>query len=471
MEILFAGRNLTVELNRKRLFSSKHGFAKNRFTEFFGLRKVKWRRSRNGTDNCLRRIKMSIEIKVPEMGESITEATIANWVKKEGERVEQDEVLVELETDKVTMEVPAPSAGVLQKINKKPGETVKIKEVIGLIDSASSSSSPSPSSTSPETAKTTSAPIVNNAGAVNETLPPAVRKLIDDNGLNPASIRGTGKNGQITKEDVLTAAANKATNVTAGPSTQPQPVKEIPKAIPAANRGNLPRENVVPMTKLRQTIANRLVSAQHNAAHLTTFNEVDMSAVMDLRNKYKDKFKDAHNIGLGFMSFFTKAAIGALKIIPAINAEIRGTDTVYKNYYDIGVAVGGPKGLVVPIVRDADLLSFAQIESEIARLANKVKDGKIELSEMEGGTFTISNGGIYGSMMSTPILNPPQSGILGLHNIVKRAVVVNDQIVIRPMMYLALSYDHRIVDGKEAVTFLVKVKEAIEDPTRLLLEV
>ncbi|EQA37009.1 dihydrolipoyllysine-residue succinyltransferase, E2 component of oxoglutarate dehydrogenase (succinyl-transferring) complex [Leptospira inadai serovar Lyme str. 10] len=414
---------------------------------------------------------MSIEIKVPEMGESITEATIANWVKKEGERVEQDEVLVELETDKVTMEVPAPSAGVLQKINKKPGETVKIKEVIGLIDSASSSSSPSPSSTSPETAKTTSAPIVNNAGAVNETLPPAVRKLIDDNGLNPASIRGTGKNGQITKEDVLTAAANKATNVTAGPSTQPQPVKEIPKAIPAANRGNLPRENVVPMTKLRQTIANRLVSAQHNAAHLTTFNEVDMSAVMDLRNKYKDKFKDAHNIGLGFMSFFTKAAIGALKIIPAINAEIRGTDTVYKNYYDIGVAVGGPKGLVVPIVRDADLLSFAQIESEIARLANKVKDGKIELSEMEGGTFTISNGGIYGSMMSTPILNPPQSGILGLHNIVKRAVVVNDQIVIRPMMYLALSYDHRIVDGKEAVTFLVKVKEAIEDPTRLLLEV
>ncbi|EPG74591.1 dihydrolipoyllysine-residue succinyltransferase, E2 component of oxoglutarate dehydrogenase (succinyl-transferring) complex [Leptospira fainei serovar Hurstbridge str. BUT 6] len=415
---------------------------------------------------------MSIEIKVPEMGESITEATIANWVKKEGERVEQDEVLVELETDKVTMEVPAPSAGVLQKINKKPGETVKIKEVIGLIDpTASASSSPSPSSSSPETAKTTSAPITSNTGTVNETLPPAVRKLIDDNGLNPASIRGTGKNGQITKEDVLTAVASKATNATVTAPVQSSPAKEIPKAIPAASRGNLPRENVVPMTKLRQTIANRLVSAQHNAAHLTTFNEVDMSAVMDLRNKYKDKFKDTHNIGLGFMSFFTKAVIGALKIIPAINAEIRGTDTVYKNYYDIGVAVGGPKGLVVPIVRDADLLSFAQIESEIARLANKVKDGKIELSEMEGGTFTISNGGIYGSMMSTPILNPPQSGILGLHNIVKRAVVVNDQIVIRPMMYLALSYDHRIVDGKEAVTFLVKVKEAIEDPTRLLLEV
>ncbi|TGK15136.1 2-oxoglutarate dehydrogenase complex dihydrolipoyllysine-residue succinyltransferase [Leptospira fluminis] len=410
---------------------------------------------------------MSIEIKVPEMGESITEATIANWVKKEGERVEQDEVLVELETDKVTMEVPAPSAGVLQKINKKPGDTVKIKEVIGLIDPAATASSTPPSSSS-QPAKTTPAPTSSNTGTTNETLPPAVRKLIDDNGLNPASISGSGKNGQITKEDVLNAIANKSSST---PAAVAAPAKEIPKAVPAASRGNLPRENVVPMTKLRQTIANRLVNAQHNAAHLTTFNEVDMSAVMDLRNKYKDKFKDAHNIGLGFMSFFTKAVIGALKTIPAINAEIRGTDTVYKNYYDIGVAVGGPKGLVVPIVRDADLLSFAQIESEIARLANKVKDGKIELSEMEGGTFTISNGGIYGSMMSTPILNPPQSGILGLHNIVKRAVVVNDQIVIRPMMYLALSYDHRIVDGKEAVTFLVKVKEAIEDPTRLLLEV
>lgn len=419
----------------------------------------------------LRRIKMSIEIKVPEMGESITEATIANWVKKEGERVEQDEVLVELETDKVTMEVPAPSAGVLQKINRKPGETVKIKEVIGLIDpSASAKSTPTASTPSPTN---TTAPTTASAGVQNDTLPPAVRKLIDDNGLNPVSISGTGKNGQITKEDVLNAIAIKqsAPAASPAPAAKTAPTPEIPKAVPAASRGNLPRENVVPMTKLRQTIANRLVSAQHNAAHLTTFNEVDMGAVMDLRNKYKDKFKDAHNVGLGFMSFFTKAVIGALKHVPAINAEIRGTDIVYKNYYDVGVAVGGPKGLVVPIVRDADLLSFAQIESEIVRLANKVKDGKIDLSDMEGGTFTISNGGIYGSMMSTPILNPPQSGILGLHNIVKRAVVVNDQIVIRPMMYVALSYDHRIVDGKEAVTFLVKVKEAIEDPTRLLLDV
>ncbi|PJZ53070.1 2-oxoglutarate dehydrogenase complex dihydrolipoyllysine-residue succinyltransferase [Leptospira adleri] len=410
---------------------------------------------------------MSVEIKVPEMGESITEATIANWVKKEGEQVKQDEILLELETDKATMEVPAPSSGVLQKIHKKAGDTVKVKEIIGLIDSAAAASAPTPSS-SPTPSKTTSTPVSNN-GSLNETLPPAVRKLIDDNGLSASAISGSGKNGQITKEDVLKAIEAKTSAPTAV-AAKTAPTPEIPKAVPVANRGDLPRENTVPMSRLRKVIAERLVSAQHNAAILTTFNEVDMSAVMEVRNRYKDKFKEAHNVGLGFMSFFTKAAIHALKSIPAINAEIRGTDIVYKNYYDIGVAVGGPKGLVVPIVRDADLLSFAGVEQEIGRLANRVKDGKIELAEMEGGTFTISNGGIYGSMMSTPILNPPQSGILGLHNIVKRAVVVNDQIVIRPMMYLALSYDHRIVDGKEAVTFLVKVKEAIEDPTRLLLE-
>ncbi|AJR13748.1 2-oxoglutarate dehydrogenase complex dihydrolipoyllysine-residue succinyltransferase [Leptospira interrogans] len=418
---------------------------------------------------------MSVEIKVPEMGESITEATIANWVKKEGESVKQDEILLELETDKATMEVPAPSSGVLQKIHKKAGETVKVKEIIGLIDSSATASSPSTSAPT-NSAQTTQ---TSGNGTINETLPPAVRKLIEDNGLNPASITGSGKNGQITKEDVLKAIETKATSSVSNASVNvgtPAAVKatltlpEIPKAVPAARRTDLPRENVVPMTRLRKVIAERLVSAQHNAAILTTFNEVDMSAVMELRNRYKDRFKEAHNVSLGFMSFFTKAAIHALKTIPAINAEIRGSDIVYKNYYDIGVAVGGPKGLVVPVVRDADLLSFAGVEQEIIRLANRVKDGKIELAEMEGGTFTISNGGIYGSMMSTPILNPPQSGILGLHNIVKRAVVVNDQIVIRPMMYLALSYDHRIVDGKEAVTFLVKVKEAIEDPSRLLLE-
>ncbi|WP_000110050.1 2-oxoglutarate dehydrogenase complex dihydrolipoyllysine-residue succinyltransferase [Leptospira interrogans] len=418
---------------------------------------------------------MSVEIKVPEMGESITEATIANWVKKEGESVKQDEILLELETDKATMEVPAPSSGVLQNIHKKAGETVKVKEIIGLIDSSATASSPSTSAPT-NSAQTTQ---TSGNGTINETLPPAVRKLIEDNGLNPASITGSGKNGQITKEDVLKAIETKATSSVSNASVNvgtPAAVKatltlpEIPKAVPSVRRTDLPRENVVPMTRLRKVIAERLVSAQHNAAILTTFNEVDMSAVMELRNRYKDKFKEAHNVSLGFMSFFTKAAIHALKTIPAINAEIRGSDIVYKNYYDIGVAVGGPKGLVVPVVRDADLLSFAGVEQEIIRLANRVKDGKIELAEMEGGTFTISNGGIYGSMMSTPILNPPQSGILGLHNIVKRAVVVNDQIVIRPMMYLALSYDHRIVDGKEAVTFLVKVKEAIEDPSRLLLE-
>ncbi|TGK19709.1 2-oxoglutarate dehydrogenase complex dihydrolipoyllysine-residue succinyltransferase [Leptospira stimsonii] len=412
---------------------------------------------------------MSVEIKVPEMGESITEATIANWVKKEGEQVKQDEILLELETDKATMEVPAPSSGVLQKIHKKAGDTVKVKEIIGLIDAAAVASAPTPSSSPTSSPSTTSAPVSNN-GNLNETLPPAVRKLIDDNELNPSAISGSGKNGQITKEDVLKAIEAKTSAPTSVAAKASAPAPEIPKAVPVASRGDLPRENTVPMSRLRKVIAERLVSAQHNAAILTTFNEVDMSAVMEVRNRYKDKFKEAHNVGLGFMSFFTKAAIHALKTIPAINAEIRGTDIVYKNYYDIGVAVGGPKGLVVPIVRDADLLSFAGVEQEIGRLANRVKDGKIELAEMEGGTFTISNGGIYGSMMSTPILNPPQSGILGLHNIVKRAVVVNDQIVIRPMMYLALSYDHRIVDGKEAVTFLVKVKEAIEDPTRLLLE-
>ncbi|MDI7228359.1 2-oxoglutarate dehydrogenase complex dihydrolipoyllysine-residue succinyltransferase [Leptospira santarosai] len=419
---------------------------------------------------------MSVEIKVPEMGESITEATIANWVKKEGDAVKQDEILLELETDKATMEVPAPSSGVLQKIHKKAGDTVKVKEIIGLIDSTATA--PSPSSSSPATTSTAQTTQTPNNGSINDTLPPAVRKLIDDNGLNASAISGSGKNGQITKEDVLKAiesktssAAPAAAPVASAPaSAKAAPSPEIPKAVPAPRRTDLPRENTVPMSRLRKVIAERLVSAQHNAAILTTFNEVDMSYVMELRNRYKDKFKETHNVGLGFMSFFTKAAIHALKTIPAINAEIRGNDIVYKNFYDIGVAVGGPKGLVVPILRDADLLSFAGVEQEIVRLANRVKDGKIELSEMEGGTFTISNGGIYGSMMSTPILNPPQSGILGLHNIVKRAVVVNDQIVIRPMMYLALSYDHRIVDGKEAVTFLVKVKEAIEDPARLLLE-
>lgn len=408
---------------------------------------------------------MAIEIKVPEMGESVTEATISAWTKKEGDAVKVDEVLAILETDKVSLEIPAPTSGVLKSITKKVGDVVHVRDIMGTIEEGAVASAPASASAPAPKAETPSAQ--PNTGKVNDELPPAARKLIEENKLDVSKITGTGRNGQITKEDVILfmekgGASSSAPKAAASP--------EIPRAVVvSANAG--PRETVVPMTKLRQTIASRLVNAQHTAAILTTFNEVDMSPIMDLRNKYKDKFKETHGVGLGFMSLFTKAAVAALKAYPAINAEIRGTDIVYKNYYDIGVAVGGPKGLVVPIVRNADLLSFAQIEQEIARLAGKVKDGKISLEDMEGGTFSISNGGVYGSMMSTPILNPPQSGILGMHNIVKRAVVVNDQIVIRPMMYLALSYDHRIVDGKEAVQFLVKIKEMVEDPTRLLFEV
>ncbi|TGK46955.1 2-oxoglutarate dehydrogenase complex dihydrolipoyllysine-residue succinyltransferase [Leptospira bouyouniensis] len=409
---------------------------------------------------------MAIDIKVPEMGESVTEATISAWTKKEGDAVKVDEVLAILETDKVSLEIPAPSSGVLKSISKKVGDVVHVRDIIGAIEEGAVASAPVSSGNPAPKAETQSPQ--PNTGKVNEELPPAARKLIEENKLDASKITGTGRNGQITKEDVILYMEKGGANSAPKTSTSSSP--EIPKAVVvSANSG--PRETVVPMTKLRQTIANRLVNAQHTAAILTTFNEVDMSPIMDLRNKYKDKFKETHGVGLGFMSLFTKAAVAALKAFPAINAEIRGTDIVYKNYYDIGVAVGGPKGLVVPIVRNADLLSFAGVEQEIARLAGKVKDGKISLEDMEGGTFSISNGGVYGSMMSTPILNPPQSGILGMHNIVKRAVVVNDQIVIRPMMYLALSYDHRIVDGKEAVQFLVKIKEMVEDPTRLLFEV
>lgn len=409
---------------------------------------------------------MAIEIKVPEMGESVTEATISAWTKKEGDAVKVDEVLAILETDKVSLEIPAPTSGVLKSISKKVGDVVHVRDIMGVIEEGAVAAAPaSPSAPAPQAATPATQP---NAGKVNDELPPAARKLIEENKLDVTKITGTGRNGQITKEDVILFLEKGGANTTSAPKAAASP--EIPRAV-VVNTNNGPRETIVPMTKLRQTIANRLVQAQHTAAILTTFNEVDMSPIMELRNKYKDKFKDTHGVGLGFMSLFTKAVVASLKAFPAINAEIRGTDIVYKNFYDIGVAVGGPKGLVVPIVRNADLLSFAGVEQEIARLAGKVKDGKISLEDMEGGTFSISNGGVYGSMMSTPILNPPQSGILGMHNIVKRAVVVNDQIVIRPMMYLALSYDHRIVDGKEAVQFLVKIKEMVEDPTRLLFEV
>lgn len=403
---------------------------------------------------------MAVEIKVPEMGESITEATLLNWTKKPGESVKADEILAELETDKVTMEVRSPASGVLKEQKKKAGETVSVREIIGLIEegaTATVSSTPTPVQPTSEAKPQVAA--LKAEAPKNETLPPSVRKMTAENGIDPSNISGSGKHGQVTKGDVISYMENKP-----AATTTPPPAKVTPR-----NPGE--RETVVPMSRLRRAVADRLVTAQHTAAILTTFNEIDMSAVMNLRTQYKDKFKEQHNVGLGFMSFFTKASVAALKAYPAVNAEIRDNDIVYKNYYDIGVAVGGPKGLVVPIVRDADQLTFAGIESEIVRLAGRVKDGKISLEEMQGGTFSISNGGTYGSMMSTPILNYPQVGILGLHNIVKRPVVVGDQIVIRPMMYVALSYDHRIIDGKEAVLFLVKIKEMIEDPTRLLIEV
>jgi 2-oxoglutarate dehydrogenase E2 component (dihydrolipoamide succinyltransferase) len=391
---------------------------------------------------------MALEIKVPPMGESISEATVAGWRKKPGDPVQAGDILVELETDKVTMEVPAPSAGVLLNIVKKSGDVVKLGETLATLDD-SAGARPS-AAAPPAPVQTAAAPV-----ASNPTVPPGAARLAEQAGVNPASIAGTGLRGQVRKEDVVNHLE-----------------KSTPDVPPGKTRSSsVQRETIQPMSSLRKKIAERLVQAQHTAAILTTFNEVDMGRLMELRSRYKDAFKEKHGVSVGFMSFFTKACIEALKQYPAVNAEIRGTDIVYKNYFDIGVAVGGPRGLVVPVVRNADLLSFAEMEKEIARLAVKVKEGSISLDDLSGGTFTISNGGVYGSMLSTPILNPPQSGILGMHNIVKRPVVVDDQIVIRPVMYIALSYDHRIIDGKEAVGFLVRVKECIENPERMLLDV
>lgn len=403
---------------------------------------------------------MALEVKVPPMGESISEATVASWHKKPGDAVKSGDILVELETDKVTMEVPCPVDGVLKEIKRQSGDTVKLEDVLAIVEAGAVASAPAQPA-----APAASAPVAPSSSAKNETLPPGARRLAEEAGVDASQIQGSGKRGQVTKPDVVEHIAKGASA-----PAKPAPAASATPIAPSRERKGA-REEVVPMSRLRQRIAERLVEAQQSAAILTTFNEVDMSAMMDIRNRYKDVFEKKHGVKLGFMSFFVKAVIEGLKAYPAVNAEIRGTDTIYKNYYDIGVAVGGPKGLVVPIVRDSDLLSMAEIEMEIARLAQRVKEGSITLDEMSGGTFTISNGGIYGSMMSTPILNPPQSGILGMHNITKRAVVVNDQIVIRPMMYLALSYDHRIIDGKEAVSFLVKVKECVENPERMLLEV
>lgn len=396
---------------------------------------------------------MSTEIKVPPMGESITEATVASWHKNVGEAVKEGEILVELETDKVTMEVPSPKNGVLKQIIKQTGETVRIDEVLAILEDSLTSQEPTPTPKPTEPKKEETQQV---------EMAPSAKRLVMENNLDPSKISGSGKHGQITKEDVIHHLEKK--EIKQEPKIEVQ--QEVRPAITEPKR-----EEIVPMSRLRQRIAERLVEAQHTAAILTTFNEADMSKIMEYREKYNEIFQKKYGIKLGFMSFFVKACVQALKEFPAVNAEIRDKNIVYKYYYDIGVAVGGPRGLVVPVVRNADKLSFAEIELEIARLAQKVREGTITLEELSGGTFTISNGGIYGSMMSTPILNPPQVGILGMHNIVKRAVVVNDQIVIRPMMYLALSYDHRIIDGKEAVSFLVRVKECVENPERMMFEI
>lgn len=406
---------------------------------------------------------MKMEVKVPAVGESITEATIAAWNKPDGSFVKRNDVLLSLETDKATVEVSAENEGVL-KILTPAGTLVKIGAVVGQIDSEGKASSAAP------TMAPTAAP---SAGPANvapakvapaaELLSPAVRRVVAENDLNVASIAGSGKDGRVTKWDAEQAAAAPKTSAPAAKAASaPQPVRETHPA------GGTRR---VPMSTLRKRIAERLVEAQHTAAILTTFNEVDMSAVMNLRERYKDKFKERYGVGLGFMGFFVKASIEALRAYPAVNGSIEGTDIVYKDFYNIGVAVGTEKGLIVPTIKNADQLSLAEIELSIKEYATKAKENKISIADLSNGTFTISNGGTYGSLMSTPILNPPQSGILGMHKIQDRAMVIDKKIEIRPMMYLALSYDHRIIDGKEAVSFLVKVKECIEDPTRIFLEV
>jgi len=413
---------------------------------------------------------MATDIVVPTLGESVTEATVAQWLKKAGEVVAVDEPLVELETDKVTLEVNAASAGVLSEVLAKEGENVEVGAILGRIDeSAKAAAAPvqkvpekAPERVAEKAAEKPAAAPAPKAEAgprLEETLSPAVRKLIEESHLDPARIRGTGKDGRIVKEDVLKALESSA----ASPAEAAVDVR--------APAETTPREERVRMTRLRKRVAERLKEAQNTAAMLTTFNEVDMSAVMELRSTYRDSFEKRHGVRLGFMAFFTKAAIAALKELPAVNAEIDGDEIVYKNHYDIGIAVSAPQGLVVPVLRDADRLDFAEIEKSITELGRKARDGKLSIEEMTGGTFTITNGGVFGSLLSTPILNPPQSGIMGLHKIEERPIAVNGKVRVRPMMYTALSYDHRIIDGREAVTFLVRVKAYIEDPQRLLLDV
>jgi len=414
---------------------------------------------------------MATQIKVPTLGESVTEATIGKWFKKPGDAVKIDEPLLELETDKVTLEVNAPAAGVLGDIVAKTGETVGVGAVLGSVvegGGAAAASAPAPVAAPAPAASAPTPTAAPAAPATGMPPSPAAAKIAADKGLDPAQIEGSGRRGQVLKGDVLAAEAPKPAPVAPAPAPAPAPVVAAPRiASPVADAA---REERVRMTKLRQTIARRLKEAQANAAMLTTFNEVDMTNVMALRNQYKDLFEKKHGVKLGFMSFFVRACVQALKEMPAVNAEIDGQDLIYKNYYHIGVAVGTDKGLVVPVIRDAQTLSLAGVEKTISDFGKRARDGQLKIEEMQGGTFTISNGGVYGSLMSTPILNAPQSAILGMHKIQERPMVVGGQIVARPMMYLALSYDHRIIDGKEAVTFLVRVKESLEDPARLVLD-
>ena len=395
----------------------------------------------------------AVDVMVPTLGESVTEATVSTWFKAVGDTVAQDEMLCELETDKVSVEVPAPAAGVLSEIIAPEGTTVDASAKLAVIGGASASAAAAP-------AAAPAAAVAAPAGSADVENAPSANKLMAEKGIDAASVSGTGRDGRIMKEDVLKAALAPA-------AAAPAPAA-APRAPVAAD--DAAREERLKMTKMRQTIARRLKDSQNTAAMLTTYNEVDMTEVMALRSQYKDQFEKKHGVRLGFMSFFTKACVHALKEVPEVNAEIDGTDIVYKNYVHMGVAAGTPQGLVVPVIRDADAMSFADIEKAISEKGKRARDGKLSMAEMQGGTFTISNGGVYGSLMSSPILNPPQSGILGMHKIQDRPMAINGQVVIRPMMYLALSYDHRIVDGKGAVTFLVRVKEALEDPRRLLMD-
>lgn len=422
---------------------------------------------------------MATEVKVPTLGESVTEATVGQWLKQPGEAVKADEPIVSLETDKVAVDVPAPAAGTMGDIVAKEGDTVQVGALLGYVNAGAAAATPAPAAApaapaapaakaeaaAPAPAASAPAPAAEEDGdGGNLTLSPAVRRLVLEHGLDPSKIKGSGKDGRLTKDDVMAAVAAGTAKAAASSPAAPA----APAAAPAS--GPSRAQERVKMTRLRQTVAKRLKEAQNNAALLTTFNDVDMTAVIDARAKYKDLFEKKHGVRLGFMGFFTKAVCMALKDIPGVNAQIEGDEIVYNDFADISVAVSAPTGLVVPVIRNAESMSVAQIEKTIGDFGRKAKDGKLTMEDMKGGTFTISNGGVFGSLMSTPIINPPQSAVLGLHRIEDRPVVRDGQVVVRPMMYLALSYDHRLIDGREAVTFLVAVKNAIEDPTRLLID-